>query len=180
MLSASSGGVANCPHLLRSCAVLRLSRRACSCWRRSSISCVATAFMGYSNPELVDVLDPMLPDPVYTLCGFVAQISGVKVATEEKEKNHLFAVSGFQLSDFYGLFLPAFVDVCEVTCGFRLDEQGHARKSGAFGLDDRIDRYLDVLRIGLGAFHVDIQAEGERARLHLREWRAGGMPLQFV
>src|SRR5271157_3386309 len=107
MLSASSGGVANCPHLLRSCAVLRRSRRACSCWRRSSISCVATAFMGCSNPELVDVVYPVLPDPVYTFRGFVAQICGVKVATKEKDKYHLFAVSGFQLGDFDGLFLPA-------------------------------------------------------------------------
>src|SRR5208337_5301446 len=108
MLRASSGGVANCPHLLRSCAVLRLSRRDCSSWRRSSISCVASAFMGCSNPELVDVLDPMLPDPVYTFRGLVAQISSVKVATEEKDKNHRFAVSRFQLGDLYGLFFPAF------------------------------------------------------------------------
>src|SRR5208337_4050683 len=119
MLSASSGGVANCPHLLRSFAVLRQSRRACSCWRRSSISCVATAFMGCSNPELVHVLDPVLPDPVYTLRGFVAQISGVKVATKEKDKNHVLAISGFQLGDLDGLFLPAFVDVREVACGLR-------------------------------------------------------------
>ena len=45
--------------------------------------------MGGSNPELVDVLDPMFPNPVYTFRGFVAQISGVEVATEEKDKFHL-------------------------------------------------------------------------------------------
>ncbi len=43
--------------------------------------------------RVVEVLDTMLPYPVYTFRGFVAKICGIEIATEEKDKNHLFAIS---------------------------------------------------------------------------------------
>jgi len=42
-----------------------------------------------SDPELVQVLGAMLPDPVYALCRFVPKISSVKIPAQEKHKQSL-------------------------------------------------------------------------------------------
>src|SRR3990172_12715354 len=69
-----------------------------------------------SQPQFHKVVDAMLPDPINTLGGFVAQVVAAKVAAEEQHERHVFAIGSLKLVDLGGFFLPPLVGVGEVTC----------------------------------------------------------------
>src|SRR5579864_5052406 len=100
MLAARSGGVANCPHLLRSAALFRPSRRVWCSWRLPSVLCHAAIPISLpSDSELVEVLRTVFPDPVYAFSRLVAEIGSIKIAAQEKHELHVIAVSGFEVGD---------------------------------------------------------------------------------
>ena len=98
-----------------------------------------------SESELVEILDTMLPYPVYPLRCFVPKIGRVEISAEEKYKHNVIAVRGFEVVDFDGFFFAALVDVGEVASGFCFDEYRQMRQLGILGLDHRVDRNLHGL-----------------------------------
>ena len=133
-----------------------------------------------SDPELVQILGAMLPDPVYPFGGFVPKIGRIEISAQKKHEDNVLAVGRFQVVDFDRFFLPSLIDVGEVTSGFRFDEYWQMGQFRFLGLDYRVDGNLDGLGFGLGGLHKDIEPEGKRARLHLIEWSGGRMRLQLV
>src|SRR5579859_634297 len=121
----------------------------------------------FSDSELVNVSDAVLPNPVYTFRSFVAKITRVEIAAEEEDKNNLIAVGGPELAHFSGFLFTALVDVGEITGRLRFDQQRQVWQLRFSGLNHRVDRNFDTLRARPRGFHQYVEPEGECARFHL-------------
>src|SRR3990172_7416416 len=110
----------------------------------------------------------MLPNPVDSLCPFVSEIPGVKIATQEQQVGKAVSVASPQLLHFGCLFFAPLVGVGEIARRFRFNEDGKATRMRLVRLNDDIDWNID------GSFDAgcDIHSKSESAhrqtRKHLR------------
>jgi len=77
-----------------------------------------------SESELVEILDTMLPYPVDSFRGLVAEIGGVEVSAEEQDEDDAVSVGRQEIVHLFCLLFAALVRVGEIAGGFRFDENG--------------------------------------------------------
>src|SRR5687767_13321100 len=67
--------------------------------------------------KLLQIIDAVFPNPVYSFSRFIAKISTVKITTEEKNELHLWAVRSSQLRNLNRFLFPALVCIRKVAGG---------------------------------------------------------------
>ena len=100
----------------------------------------------------------MFPYPVYAFSRLVAEIGRIEIPAQEKHKDNVLAVGGFEVGDLDGLFLAALVDVGEIAGGFCFDEYRQVGQFGLLRLNHCVDGDLHGFRFCLGRLYENIHA----------------------
>ena len=138
------------------------SKRACL---ESDVRVAVLSSCHHLQAEPGQIVDTVLPDPVDSFSGLIAEITAVEITAEEENVLHRIPVHSSQLADFCRLFFSSLVRIREVPCRFCLDHNRQTARLDPAWHDHSIGRNVDRFAIFLQSRHV--QWTGECARLHV-------------